>query len=108
MRIQVLGRIALSEKNAVQSGAEGQKFFHALRTMRAVRSSNEACVLLPTAQRIRSSSLEFSSRGAFQMYQLAQRVVVASLLLGAMLAPTKAAEREDVRRAINLVTSVKM
>src|SRR5215472_2227763 len=29
---------------------------------------------------------------------LAQRVVVAALLLGAMLAPAKAAEREDVRR----------
>jgi len=42
------------------------------------------------------------------MYQLAQRVVVAGLLLGAMLAPAKAAEREDVRKAINLVTSVKM
>src|SRR5499425_3011853 len=42
------------------------------------------------------------------MFQAAHRFIVAGLLLGAMLAPTKAAEREDVRRAINLVTSVKM
>src|SRR5256714_8661018 len=42
------------------------------------------------------------------MFQPAQRFVLAVLLLGATLAPTAAAEREDVRKAINLVTSVKM
>src|SRR5262250_3045030 len=42
------------------------------------------------------------------MFQAAHRFIVAGLLLGAMLAPAKAAEREDVRKAINLVTSVKM
>ena len=42
------------------------------------------------------------------MFQPAHRFIVAGLLLGAMLAPSKAAEREDVRKAINLVTSVKM
>ena len=35
-------------------------------------------------------------------------LVLASLLLGVVLAPATAAEREDVRKAINLVTSVKM
>ena len=38
----------------------------------------------------------------------AQRLVLAGLLLGALLAPASAAEREDVRKVINLVTSVKM
>src|SRR5262252_9037635 len=42
------------------------------------------------------------------MFKPAHRFIVAALLLGAMLAPSKAAEREDVRKAINLVTSVKM
>src|SRR5215470_17899688 len=42
------------------------------------------------------------------MFQAAHRFIVAGLLLGAMLAPSKAAEREDVRKAFNLVTSVKM
>ena len=37
-----------------------------------------------------------------------QRLVAASMLLAATLAPAAAAEREDVRKAINLVTSVKM
>jgi hypothetical protein len=35
-------------------------------------------------------------------------VVFAGLLLGGALAPAQAAEREDVRKVINLVTSVKM
>jgi hypothetical protein len=42
------------------------------------------------------------------MPQPAQRLVLAGLLLGALLAPASAAEREDVRKVINLVTSVKM
>ena len=43
-----------------------------------------------------------------QMLQPAQRLVLTGLLLGALLVPANAAEREDVRKAINLVTSVKM
>ena len=42
------------------------------------------------------------------MVNQTRRVVVACLLLGITVGPTKAAEREDVRKAINLVTSVKM
>jgi hypothetical protein len=37
-----------------------------------------------------------------------RRLMVASLLLSAPLTPLYAAEREDVRKVINLVTSVKM
>src|SRR5262249_49046839 len=37
-----------------------------------------------------------------------QGAVLAGLLLGLSLAPVQAAEREDVRKVINLVTSVKM
>ena len=42
------------------------------------------------------------------MFQPARRLLLSSLLLGAMAAPADAAEREDVRKAINLFTSVKM
>ena len=42
------------------------------------------------------------------MFQPTRRLVLAGLLLGAMFAPATAAEREDVRKAINLVASVKM
>jgi len=42
------------------------------------------------------------------MLQKSNCVVLASLLLGIMIAPVHAAEREDVRKVINLVTSVKM
>ena len=42
------------------------------------------------------------------MFQPFKSLAVASLLLGATLTSTVAAEREDVRKAINLVTSVKM
>jgi len=42
------------------------------------------------------------------MFQPTQRLIVACLVLSAMFAPATAAEREDVRKAINLVTSVKM
>jgi hypothetical protein len=42
------------------------------------------------------------------MFQPTQRLIVACLLLSAIFAPATAAEREDVRKAINLVTSVKM
>ena len=42
------------------------------------------------------------------MFQPTWRLILAGLLLGAMFAPATAAEREDVRKAINLVTSVKM
>jgi hypothetical protein len=42
------------------------------------------------------------------MFQPIKSLVLASLLLGVPLTPTGAAEREDVRKAINLVTSVKM
>src|ERR1700726_1801255 len=36
------------------------------------------------------------------------KLLLASLLLGVALTPAGAAEREDVRKAINLITSVKM
>jgi hypothetical protein len=42
------------------------------------------------------------------MFKPFKPVLLASLLLAAALTPTAAAEREDVRKAINLVTSVKM
>jgi hypothetical protein len=42
------------------------------------------------------------------MLQPATLFLFASLLLGVAFAPANAAEREDVRKAINLVTSVKM
>ena len=42
------------------------------------------------------------------MFQPTQRLVLVCLLLGATVAPAAAAEREDVRKVINLVTSVKM
>jgi hypothetical protein len=42
------------------------------------------------------------------MFQPFKSLLVASLLLGVAVTSTVAAEREDVRKAINLVTSVKM
>jgi hypothetical protein len=42
------------------------------------------------------------------MFQPTQHLALAGLLIAALLAPASAAEREDVRKAINLVTSVKM
>jgi len=42
------------------------------------------------------------------MFQPFKSLLVASLLLGVALTSTVAAEREDVRKAINLVSSVKM
>ena len=42
------------------------------------------------------------------MLPSAKYLLIASLLLGIVLSPANAAEREDVRKAINLVTSVKM
>ena len=42
------------------------------------------------------------------MFQPFKSLAVASLLLGATLTSTVAAEREDVRKAINLITSVRM
>jgi hypothetical protein len=42
------------------------------------------------------------------MFQPAKSLLIACLLLAALLASAKAAEREDVRKVINLVTSVKM
>jgi hypothetical protein len=42
------------------------------------------------------------------MLEKSKSAVIAGLLLGAALAPAQAAEREDVRKVINLVTSVKM
>ncbi len=42
------------------------------------------------------------------MFQPTQCLVVACFVLGATFAPACAAEREDVRKAINLATSVKM
>jgi hypothetical protein len=42
------------------------------------------------------------------MFQQARLLVLANLLLAAVSTTTYAAEREDVRKAINLVTSVKM
>jgi len=42
------------------------------------------------------------------MLQMMKSPVLASLLLGIALTPAYAAEREDVRKVINLVTAVKM
>jgi hypothetical protein len=42
------------------------------------------------------------------MFQQSKCVVLAGVLLGIATAPVHAAEREDVRKVINLVTSVKM
>src|SRR6266853_3152860 len=42
------------------------------------------------------------------MFQPARPFLLASLVLGVVLTPANAAEREDVRKVINLVTSVKM
>jgi hypothetical protein len=42
------------------------------------------------------------------MLQPARRLLIASLLCGLAFTPASAAEREDVRKVINLVTSVKM
>jgi hypothetical protein len=42
------------------------------------------------------------------MFQPAKFLLVVSLLLGVFLTAANAAEREDVRKVINLVTSVKM
>jgi hypothetical protein len=42
------------------------------------------------------------------MHQLAQRVILAGLLFCVLFSAASAAEREDVRKVINLVTSVKM
>jgi hypothetical protein len=42
------------------------------------------------------------------MLQPIKPLILASLLLGVALTPASAAEREDVRKAINLITSVKM
>jgi hypothetical protein len=42
------------------------------------------------------------------MFQPAQRLVLVCLLFGSLSSPVVAAEREDVRKVINLVTSVKM
>lgn len=42
------------------------------------------------------------------MFHLARHVLLASLALGVAVSSAYAAEREDVRKAINLVTSVKM
>src|SRR5437667_12628390 len=76
----------------------GCPFFRAQRTKTAVGSSTVGYALPSN-----SASFEGS-----QMFQPTSRLVLAGLLLGAMLAPATAAEREDVRKAINLVTSVKM
>jgi hypothetical protein len=42
------------------------------------------------------------------MFHLARHSLLVCLLLGTALASANAAEREDVRKAINLITSVKM
>src|SRR6516162_542734 len=42
------------------------------------------------------------------MFQPFKPLLLASLLLAIAFSPTRAAEREDVRKVINLVTSVKM
>ena len=42
------------------------------------------------------------------MLPSAKSLLIASLLLGVVPSPANAAEREDVRKVINLVTSVKM
>jgi hypothetical protein len=42
------------------------------------------------------------------MFQKSKGAILAGLLMGAAIAPVQAAEREDVRKVINLVSSVKM
>jgi hypothetical protein len=42
------------------------------------------------------------------MFQPAKLLLIMLALLGAAFTPARAAEREDVRKAINLITSVKM
>ena len=42
------------------------------------------------------------------MLKKSQGIVLAAVLLGVSLLPAQAAEREEVRKVINLVTSVKM
>ena len=64
--------------------------------------------LLPQITRRAHSAAFLPAPREAQMFQPAQHLVLAGLLVGALLAPAKAAEREDVRKAINLVTSVKM
>src|SRR2546429_831009 len=44
----------------------------------------------------------------FQMFQLLKTLLLTGLLLGIALTSANAAEREDVRKVINLVTAVKM
>ena len=52
--------------------------------------------------------LRASFGGISQMFQQARSLVLANLLVALTATHTYAAEREDVRKAINLVTSVKM
>jgi hypothetical protein len=47
-------------------------------------------------------------RKTIPMHQPVNSLCLAALLLGVVLTPANAAEREDVRKVINLVTSVKM
>jgi hypothetical protein len=49
-----------------------------------------------------------SIRKGIAMLEKSRRAVIAGLFVSAVLAPAQAAEREDVRKVINLVTSVKM
>src|ERR1700730_6014071 len=49
-----------------------------------------------------------SSGKAFPMLQKPMLLVLAILLQGVACPPASAAEREDVRKVVNLVTSVKM
>jgi len=48
------------------------------------------------------------TEGCTHMFQPFKSALLTSLLLGVTLTSTVAAEREDVRKAINLITSVKM
>jgi hypothetical protein len=46
--------------------------------------------------------------GGSRMFHLARHVLLTYLVFGVVVSPAHATEREDVRKAINLVTSVKM
>ena len=89
---------------AASAGNEGP-FFGALRTNKGALSSTVGYALPGHIHALSPVALPLR---ASQMFQPTRRLILAGLLLGAMFAPATAAEREDVRKAINLVTSVKM
>src|SRR5436190_762815 len=84
-----------------------EHFFASWRTLAAVESSTVGSA----AHQVKSGpgclSVRAPSEG-FQMLPPAKCLLLASLLLGVLVTSANGAEREDVRKVINLVTSVKM